>query len=909
MAIAVAIAGCGGDSAVELSGSVRRATPQFAPVIGTDSATFSAPRGNYTITRSGTGWQVKDNAGGDGTTTLTNVRSIKFSDVTVNLGVADKAASISAADLKSLIELYVAFFNRVPDADGLSYWIDQFKAGQTIEQISQSFYDAAVQYTSLTGYSSAMTDADFVTIIYKNVLGRSQPDADGLNYWTTSLANKTATRGSLVKTILASAHTFKSDATFGYVADLLDNKADAANYFAVQQGLNYNTPEDSISKGIAVAAAVTSTDIIAAVNKMDGTDPSFNLNGQTVFFGTAATGAPFSGARITYSDRNGVVVGSGNTSTTGNYFITLIRGATPPFVVQAARDDTSLYSVAPDTSSQNINVTPVTTLVASRLSPSGDPARLASELRTSADLVSTAKVAARVTEVTTLIQPVLDATGVTANPLTAKFSADGTGMDRALDSLLIKITPSSATSTNIEVAIKQQASDEAQPVVAQFTSATTTLPSLASVSAAVLPPSGTASQIGDLLQRLNKCLALQVSERVSTPNVNPSTADAIKASACKDVFYGNDPTTYKHNGRRVGTGPRTQLNAIFTTDGTGMIFDRGFYVFSRTNGDIVFAFRNTQTTGDSGTGAFVARLTASDGKLRLIGNQYAYDGGVNAYHQLREFVNQPNSTYYSTGYTFNVANDGTLSKVVVTSPTGQQFTLLSNSGSSNMTLAINGLPSGTNFLRMRSVYASATNTGNPATAEKHLVFNPTALTDADLVAIPQQSTWKFDYYLKGNTGTTPNATQTYKTLARALSIDELRTKPIAALQPGVVTDIIGASKATGFVALEGFKAEDMDIDWIVPPGALPPTQVKVFSSRKNATTGVSESFDDAANFGSTQRSALVPCTLQSATDTHCINVGGVLVYAPGVVLNGLHLWVRDYDLREFAHFYATYYLQ
>ncbi|HJW57095.1 MAG TPA: DUF4214 domain-containing protein, partial [Burkholderiaceae bacterium] len=196
---------------------------------------------------------------------------------TVSLGIGNKATSIAAADLKTLIELYVAYFNRVPDAQGLEYWIDQFKAGQSIEQIGKSFYAAAILYSSVTGYAASMTNADFVKIIYKNVLGRSTVDQEGLDYWTNSLANGSETRGTLIRTILWSAHTFKGDATYGYVADLLDNKVTVANNFTVQQGLSYNTATDSISKGMAIAAAVTPTGVAAALKLIGVSDALFNL--------------------------------------------------------------------------------------------------------------------------------------------------------------------------------------------------------------------------------------------------------------------------------------------------------------------------------------------------------------------------------------------------------------------------------------------------------------------------------------------------------------------------------------------------------------------------------------------------------------------------------------------------------
>ena len=258
------------------------AAASSGPVVLNGVATFSGNRSAYSIAKISGGISVTEKALGVPSTFDTSaVQTLKFSDVTINLGVGAKAASIPASDLNALIELYIAYFNRVPDADGMSYWIDQLKAGATLAQIGQSFYDAAAQYSSLTGYTSSMTNADFVRLIYKNVLGRSTVDEDGLNYWSNALRDGTQTRGTLVKTMLESAHSFKGNATYGWVADLLDNKVSVATYFAVQQGLTYNTPSDSISKGMQIASLVTQSDTTSAKALVPTADPTLNLKPET----------------------------------------------------------------------------------------------------------------------------------------------------------------------------------------------------------------------------------------------------------------------------------------------------------------------------------------------------------------------------------------------------------------------------------------------------------------------------------------------------------------------------------------------------------------------------------------------------------------------------------------------------
>lgn len=234
---------------------------------GLDAVVYAGERHGFSISRAGNGGvTVTDQAGEGGRDTLSGVERIKFLDMTVNLTIQAKAAAAPSADIQHLTELYVAFFNRVPDADGLAYWIDQLSGGQSIDQIAESFYNAGVQYSSLTGFSASMSNQDFINLIYKNALGRSGgADQGGLDYWTGELVSGHASHGSLVFDILNAAHTFKNDANYSWVADLLDNKIAVANKFAIDLGLTYNTANDSIIHCMAIAAAVTATSTADAI--------------------------------------------------------------------------------------------------------------------------------------------------------------------------------------------------------------------------------------------------------------------------------------------------------------------------------------------------------------------------------------------------------------------------------------------------------------------------------------------------------------------------------------------------------------------------------------------------------------------------------------------------------------------
>lgn len=215
---------------------------------------------------------------------LVAVEKIQFSDMTVDTTAGDLARSLAAEGVKKIIELYVAYFNRIPDAEGMNYWMSQYKTGTSIEQIGKSFYAAAISptFSALTGYSAAMGDEAFVRAIYKNVLGRTDVDQEGLTYWTKALALPAGTvgaetRGTLIESMLNAAHGFKGNSEYGYVADLLDNKFAVGKYFALDQGLSYNTPEETYQKCVKIAEAITATDTQAAITLIGVTDADFVL--------------------------------------------------------------------------------------------------------------------------------------------------------------------------------------------------------------------------------------------------------------------------------------------------------------------------------------------------------------------------------------------------------------------------------------------------------------------------------------------------------------------------------------------------------------------------------------------------------------------------------------------------------
>ena len=234
---------------------------------GTDTVNFTGTRAEYHLAISGSTLSAADQiAGRDGTDSLAGVETLVFADCTVDLTMGQKAEAISPSDLKTLQELYVGFFNRVPEAEGLAYWIGEIQSGVTLNAVADQFYSAGVQFGV---YSESMTEPQFITAIYANVLGRtgdSAPNNDEIGYWQEWLHTGTNSKGAMVLQMLSDCHTwFVGDPVVGWVVDLLDNKAEVADYFAIELGMTYNDPQTNISRGIEIAAAITPDDITAAV--------------------------------------------------------------------------------------------------------------------------------------------------------------------------------------------------------------------------------------------------------------------------------------------------------------------------------------------------------------------------------------------------------------------------------------------------------------------------------------------------------------------------------------------------------------------------------------------------------------------------------------------------------------------
>ena len=105
------------------------------------------------------------------------------------------ASSLSARDASledKITSLYVSYFNRAPDFNGLSYWKshgEEYRnAGKNDFLVLQELSAGFATHPTFVSMYSSMGNEDFVKAIYQNALGRDG-DAGGIAYWTDLLNN------------------------------------------------------------------------------------------------------------------------------------------------------------------------------------------------------------------------------------------------------------------------------------------------------------------------------------------------------------------------------------------------------------------------------------------------------------------------------------------------------------------------------------------------------------------------------------------------------------------------------------------------------------------------------------------------------------------------------------------------
>ena len=240
---------------------------------GRDLVYFEGNQSSYTLTIAPDAITVQDRRdGGNGTDILRNIETVEFyteeDRSTLDLDAFGGPASLTGAELQSFVELYIAYFNRAPDALGLNFWGTAFANGRPLQQIASDFID---QVETRATYPSDMSNEDFATAVYENVLGRF-PDQAGFDFWVGALNSGSVGRDRFILEVLGGAKADPSpDASQDFIAqqladrDYLAAKTDIGALYAVHRGMS------DVENAIAVMSEFdgSAASLNAAVSAVD----------------------------------------------------------------------------------------------------------------------------------------------------------------------------------------------------------------------------------------------------------------------------------------------------------------------------------------------------------------------------------------------------------------------------------------------------------------------------------------------------------------------------------------------------------------------------------------------------------------------------------------------------------------
>ncbi|WP_165375336.1 DUF4214 domain-containing protein [Roseovarius nitratireducens] len=196
---------------------------------GNDVAKYSGSRDSYTVTLSDVGVSISDRrSDGDGTDTLIDIETLGFSDTDWNLESVSDVIDLSAESLASFMEMYIAYFDRAADSEGLLFWGSAFANGTTLEEMATLFID---QDETLAAYPTGTSNEAFANTVYGNVLGRT-PDAAGLDFWVGQLDSGSVSRDQFILDVLRGVEDGTPDRSY------LDDKIDLATYFSAIKGMS-----------------------------------------------------------------------------------------------------------------------------------------------------------------------------------------------------------------------------------------------------------------------------------------------------------------------------------------------------------------------------------------------------------------------------------------------------------------------------------------------------------------------------------------------------------------------------------------------------------------------------------------------------------------------------------------------
>ncbi len=176
-----------------------------------------------------------------------------------------------------ITQLYVAYFDRAPDPDGLNYWVGEAKKGVTLTDMARYF---AVQPEATDKYAyldnpNLVSPASFINTIYMNLFNRPA-DQEGIDYWSSILAGG-RDPGLIIMDIIYGA---QNNGPGFNDAETIANKSEVGLYWAIQAAEEPNFEYNAAAAQAAVDVVTDVTDDQATVDAgKDEADDFFSGTG------------------------------------------------------------------------------------------------------------------------------------------------------------------------------------------------------------------------------------------------------------------------------------------------------------------------------------------------------------------------------------------------------------------------------------------------------------------------------------------------------------------------------------------------------------------------------------------------------------------------------------------------------
>lgn len=155
---------------------------------GTDVVVYNELFSHYAVLRQTEGYTIQ--GGGSGNDQLANIETLQFPDGSLSPSYAITLRQHQ----EEFARFYSALFGREPDEAGLVYWVNDILGGNTISSAAHSF-TLSQEFQAL--YGPAVSNEQFVTLLYQNILHRAYDQA-GYDYWLTELNGAEGDRGIMI---------------------------------------------------------------------------------------------------------------------------------------------------------------------------------------------------------------------------------------------------------------------------------------------------------------------------------------------------------------------------------------------------------------------------------------------------------------------------------------------------------------------------------------------------------------------------------------------------------------------------------------------------------------------------------------------------------------------------------------